>query len=348
MANLHDRSCKRRGKLGAHYMNTSLDCIPCIIRQALEAARLVSTDAADHEKTLRAVLRWTGEMDLNLSPPFIAQRIHRFLRDLTNIQDPYRVAKDAQNRMALALFPDLKIQVANAADPLIMALRLALAGNNIDMGVFRDVNESMVQASIHQALTEPFAGDAEAFRSAVAQAGYILYLADNAGEIVFDRLLIEQLAPARVTVAVRGAPVINDATISDARTIGLCDVVEVIGNGSDAPGTLLDSCSPEFQRCFAQADLVIAKGQGNFETLSDFPGNIIFLFKAKCPVIANYAQVPLGAGVLRGPEVRGIHIGTSRGLVDTTIKELPIGRTGRSVQCQQPKDKADDGCSTWC
>jgi len=206
--------------------------------------------------------------------------------------------KDHQNRMALALLPKMKTEIEGATDPLIMALRLAIAGNVIDMGANGDVTESGVRESISQALTKPFAGEQSGFRKAIAEAQSILYLADNAGEIAFDRLLIEQLSPARVTVAVRGAPTINDATMADARAVGLHEIVEIIDNGSDAPGTLLDDCSQEFKRRFTEADLILAKVQGNFETLSDEPDNIIFLFKAKCPVIAEHVRVPLGTHVL--------------------------------------------------
>ena len=134
----------------------------------------------------------------------------------------------------------------------------------------------------------------ERLRRRVQETKSILYLADNAGEIVFDRLLIEQLPRDRVTVAVKGGPVINDATREDAEAAGLIDLVEVIDNGSDAPGTILEQCSPSFQRRFAEADLVIAKGQGNYETLNDVPREVFFLLKVKCPVIARDIACDLG------------------------------------------------------
>ncbi|MBN2451771.1 MAG: DUF89 family protein, partial [Lentisphaeria bacterium] len=124
------------------------------------------------------------------------------------------------------------------------------------------------------------------------------YLADNAGEIVLDRLLVDELPAGRVTVAVRGGPILNDATLDDARQAGLCDRVEVIDNGSDAPGTILADCSPKFRRRFAAADLILAKGQGNFETLSEVAAPLCFLLKVKCPVIAGHTGLPLGTQVL--------------------------------------------------
>lgn len=279
-------------------MRTYLDCIPCFIRQTLEAVQLVSSDASLHESVLRQVLRWAAEMDMSQSPPAMGQRIHRLIRTLTNNDDPYQLAKAQQNLMALHLLDSFKTQLETATDPLDMAVRLAIAGNVMDLGLKGNITESEVRATIYQALATPLVGEPEAFKKAVARAQRILYLTDNAGEIAFDGLLIQQIGPARVTVAVRGRPILNDATLEDARAVGLHHVVELMDNGSDAPGTLLGDCSQEFRRRFYQADLIIAKGQGNYETLSQEPGPIFFLFKAKCPVIARHVAVPLGTHLL--------------------------------------------------
>jgi uncharacterized protein with ATP-grasp and redox domains len=141
------------------------------------------------------------------------------------------------------------------------------------------------------------------FRQAVNDAREILYIADNAGEIVFDRLLIERLPIEKVTVAVKGSPVINDVTMEDALVAGLPRIVEVIDNGSDAPGTILESCSGYFQERFEKADLVIAKGQGNYETLSDIDKNIFFILKAKCPVIARDIGCEVGQMIFQKTKV---------------------------------------------
>lgn len=295
-------------------MKTSLDCIPCFVRQALNAARMVSADPAVHGRIVREALLWVGEMDMDQPPPLLGQRIRRRLREMTGVEDPYRAAKDHQNQMAQNLLLELRTEIEAASNPLAMAVRLAIAGNVIDMGANGDVTEAGVRQAIRHALAEPFSGDWEAFCQAAASARRILYLADNAGEIVFDRLLIGQLGPGRVTLAVRGAPVLNDATLADARAVGLHEIVEVIDNGSDIAGTMLNECSQGFLKRFSEADMIIAKGQGNFETLSDEPRNIFFLFKAKCSVIAAHAGVPLGSHVLARsrtgclkatPEMRG-------------------------------------------
>ncbi|MBN2116422.1 MAG: DUF89 family protein [Anaerolineales bacterium] len=284
-------------------MRTSLDCIPCILRQSLDAARLVSADKAVHEQVLREVLHWVSEMDLRQSPPEMAQRIHRRLREITNVDDPYRRAKDRLNRLAIELIPGFRTVIESADDPLLMAARLAIAGNAMDMGVNGNLTEADVRQAMDRALTEPFFGEMERFRQAVREARSILYLADNAGEIAFDRLLVEQLSPKRVTVVVRGVPVINDATLPDAHAVGMDEVAEVMDNGSDAPGTLLSDCHEEFRRRFAEADLIVAKGQGNYESLSDEPGNLYYLFKVKCPVIADRIRQPVGTQIL----VRAAH-----------------------------------------
>ncbi|MCU0858884.1 MAG: ARMT1-like domain-containing protein, partial [Pontiellaceae bacterium] len=238
-------------------MKTSLDCTPCFVRQTLDAARKVTDDPAVHEQILREVLRWMSEMDLHLSPPGLAQRIHRRLRELTGVADPYRQEKDQHNQMALHLLPGLRAQVAASDDPLMTAANLAIAGNIIDLGAKSGLNEDDIHDALQHAAEQPLRGDLEFFRNEVAQAKTVLYLADNCGEIVFDTLLIEQIGPEKVTLAVRGIPVINDATLEDAVTAGLDQLVPVIGNGSDAPGTLIEDCSAEFRQTFDAADLIV-------------------------------------------------------------------------------------------
>jgi len=279
-------------------MNTSVDCLPCIFRQTLDAVRRVSDDPAICERTVREVAGWICTADLRQPPPVMAQRLHGFLRGLTGIADPYAEAKARDNALALSLLPELRERLGKAEDPLYLAVRLAIAGNLIDLGPKSSVSAEEVVRSIRQVEEAPFSGDFEEFRRAAATARDILYLADNAGEIVLDRLLIERLDPSWVTVAVRGAPVINDATTDDARAAGLTELVSVISNGSDVPGTLLEACSAVFRERFARADLIIAKGQGNFETLSGASRDICFLFKVKCPVIAAEVGLPLGTQAL--------------------------------------------------
>ena len=280
-------------------MRTFFECIPCFVRQGLDSVRMVTDDEAVHEQLLREVLRAASEMDLRRSPPEMGQYVHRLIRELTGRDDPYRDVKDRFNRAALEIYPRLKARVEDSSNPLETAVRLAIAGNVIDLGVNSRVEEQDVREAIDHALNASLDGDVEAFGEAVWGARDTLYLADNAGEIVFDRLLIEQLPPEKVTVAVKGSPVINDATMTDAEATGLTGLVEVIDNGSDGPGTILEDCSEAFRRRFDRAGLVIAKGQGNYETLSAAEKDIFFLLKAKCPVIARDLGCQVGSLVLR-------------------------------------------------
>jgi uncharacterized protein with ATP-grasp and redox domains len=281
-------------------MRIYLDCISCFIRQALDAARLATDDEQIHKKVVREVLRLAVELDMSQSPPAIGQQIHRLIRNLVGQDDPYRKIKSRFNNLALKLYPDLRKQIVNSNNRLETSVRLAIAGNIIDCGVNGSVNESDLNKAISESLTADFdSRQLQSFQDTIEQAEEILYLADNAGEIVFDRLLIEQLPCEKITVVVKGRPVINDATMEDAMAAGLPRIVEVIDNGSDGPGTILESCSQTFRSRFEDADLIIAKGQGNYETLSDVEKNIIFILKAKCPVIAKDLGCEVGEMILR-------------------------------------------------
>lgn len=279
-------------------MKTSYDCIPCFVRQALDAVRLATPDETIHESVLREVLGSMSGMDLSKSPPVMGQFIHRIIRKSSGSDDPYKSVKDRFNAFALDLYPGLKKKIAASPDRFETAVRLAIAGNIIDFGARANVDPATVSQAIEAGLSRPLFGDISHFHKAVQSAQHILYLTDNSGEIVFDRLLLEQLPTHRVTVAVRGRPVINDATIADASDAGLVGMVRVIDNGSDAPGTVLEDCSPEFTRIFQQADLIIAKGQGNYETLSGSTRPVFFLLKAKCPMIADHIGCEIGDTVL--------------------------------------------------
>ena len=280
-------------------MKTYFDCIPCLVRQALDSVRFTTDDENTVEQVMREVLCLACKMDLRQSPPAMAQKIHRAIRKLTGVQDPYLQTKNRFNKLALQMYPELKERVETSAEPFETAVRLAIAGNIIDLGVKTGLAESEVEKNITRSLTDPLDTEAvQEFSKATARAKDILYLADNAGEIVFDRLLIEQLPYENITFVVKARPVINDATMEDAQIAGLTDIVDVIDNGSDAPGTILETCSETFRRRFDKSDLVIAKGQGNYETLSDVDKNIFFILRAKCPVIARHLGCEIGNLVL--------------------------------------------------
>ena len=279
-------------------MKTTLECLPCLVRQAFEASRIVDGDADLRERIMREALVITAAADLSGSPLPVVQRMQRRIRELAGDEDPFGELKRHSNEAALAMLPSLAERVRTAPDPLTAAIRVAIAGNTIDVGASGTRSTECIEEAIDGSHDQPFHGDVEAFRRALADADSILYLADNAGEIVFDALLAEQLPAGRVTFAVRGAPVLNDATLADAEVAGLGRFGEVVSNGSDAPGTLLSDCTPDFRARFAAADLIIAKGQGNYESLSDEPADIFFLFTVKCPVVAALTGLDRGTQAL--------------------------------------------------
>jgi uncharacterized protein with ATP-grasp and redox domains len=237
--------------------------------------------------------------------------IHRLIRNLTGNDDPYRAVKEHSNNLALGILPDLRAKVMRSSDPFRAAVQMAAYGNVLDLGVRSELEDFHINEAIARAMTTPFDADTAELSDAVSKAERILYLADNAGEIVFDRLLIELLPEEKVTVAVRGRPVINDATMADAEAVGLTERVEVIDNGTDIPGTILAECSDFFRSRFERADLVISKGQGNYETLSDVEKDIFFLLKAKCPVVAMDLDAELDGVVLRRSKYAVQEIGVS-------------------------------------
>ena len=299
-------------------MHTYLDCVPCFVRQALDSARLVTKDDQKHQLLLREILKQIAKMDLSQPPPAMARRIHKSIRKFTGIKDPYAKIKKQSNEFALTLYPKLKRIVNSSKKPFLTAVQLAIAGNIIDFGV-HSAKMEIDRKQIHDSIENALKSDIDLriineFKKRIKDADSILYLADNAGEIVFDRILIEEMPLEKITVAVKGHPIINDATIDDAKASGIFDMVKVIENGSDAPGTILNLCSASFRKEFERADLIISKGQGNYETLSSIQKNIFFLFKSKCPVISNHIGMEIGkAVILRNREEHELHKHRSKG-----------------------------------
>jgi uncharacterized protein with ATP-grasp and redox domains len=283
-------------------MRMYLDCYPCFLRQGLEAARLLGADESRQKLVLDRVLDMLSQVELSSRPPQIADQVHRLVRLLLGDGDPYRTFKEATTREALALYPRLKRLLSEAEDQLGTAVRLSIAGNVIDAGPGQS---GEIRAAVERVLSLPLPSEEmDALRRALAGAPEVLYLADNAGETVFDRLLIESLR-VPVVYAVKGGPVLNDATLQDARAAGLHRVAQLLSTGSDSPGTILERCSEEFLAAYRKAGLILAKGQANYETLSEEGPRLFFLVQAKCVVIAADLDVPVGSIVLRQGGPRG-------------------------------------------
>jgi uncharacterized protein with ATP-grasp and redox domains len=278
-------------------MKTAFECIPCFVRQAFEAVEMSVGNGEVREPLMRRLLHEIAEADWSVMPVTVAQRMQRIVREVTGVADPYRALKDRMNHTALELLPALSEAMRHQHNPQEAVVRLAVAGNLLDAGSKNRLDPHELEDHLKTIWDLPLAGDPADLFAAAAEADQILYLADNAGEIVFDKLLIEALPTGKTTVAVRGTPVINDATLEDAKVAGIDKVATVITNGSDIPGTLIDECSDSFRKQFDQADLIISKGQGNYETLSESTRNIYFLLTVKCPVIGQDIGAPVGTMV---------------------------------------------------
>ncbi|MFH1825731.1 MAG: ARMT1-like domain-containing protein [bacterium] len=280
-------------------MRSFYECIPCVIRQTREILQRNVKNQKKQKQILRAVIRKLNSVDLKtVNPPELTKLAHSLIHRLTGIDDFYIAVKKQSNREALALYPSLKKVVSRSLDPLAMAIRIAIAGNIIDYGALAEFD---VKKTIKEALTQDFAVfDYKQFKQDLKNGSLLLYIGDNAGEIVFDKLLIEKLGKQiTVVFAVKSKPVLNDVLMADAKMVGLDKVCRVIKSGSDFAGTDPKKTTKEFKKLFQKADIIIAKGQGNFETLDQEKKNIYFLLKMKCPCLAIATGYKKGDIVLK-------------------------------------------------
>jgi uncharacterized protein with ATP-grasp and redox domains len=278
-------------------MKTYLDCFPCFLDQALRAGRIVTSD----EKKIKEILDEVGELlrhiPLESTPPESGRLIYKKVREISGNPDPYKTIKKESTEKALRLYASLKEQVEKAEDRLLAAIKIAIAGNVIDFGARGNLH---IETEIKEGLEREFAiCDYKAFEKALNGTDTVLYLGDNAGECVFDRILVEEMKKPVIYV-VRGAPVINDAVYDDALQAGIDKVASILPSGTDAPGTILPTCSEEFKEVYERSEFIVSKGQGNYEALSDECRPIFFLLKAKCHVIAKDIGVNKGDIVLKG------------------------------------------------
>jgi len=278
-------------------MKIYLDCYPCFIKQAIQAGKFVTDDEQIIKEIVDGVAEMLPDLPPGISPPEIGDDIHRHVREVTGIRDPYRKAKDTNIEEAKQLSPELRQIVESSDNRLLTAAKIAIAGNIIDYGTLRKFN---IAQEIHSLIEQDLGiNHFEEFRKAISEADSVLYLGDNAGESVLDRILIEEIK-APVTYVVRDIPVLNDVTHDDAIASGIRDVAEIVSSGTSAPGTVLKTCNDDFLEMFRNADVVISKGQGNYEALSGVDRPIFFLLRAKCPVVAEDLGVKDGDLILKG------------------------------------------------
>ena len=272
-------------------MKISSACIPCLARQLIEISEESTQSLADEQKIIKAGLKILGSLEFNQTAPEIAYEIHQVAKKITQIQDPYKNLKKEYNLIAQKIYDRIIEEkwMEKAEDKFDLACRLAIAGNIIDFSVCLNLTEKEILDSVEKSIETPLWGKGtQSLQKAILSANQILFIADNAGEIIFDKFLLDQLPLEKVIFAVKGQAIVNDATLEDAQVAGITKKVKVIDNGFGAQGTILSRCSESFLNYFERADLIISKGQANYETLSDRQDkNIFYLMRAKCSVIAN-------------------------------------------------------------
>lgn len=273
-------------------MKSSLHCLPCFLQQTIKAAQLSTSDPVLQRRILDKIAELLPSLDLEKTPPENSIPVYETIAMMSGCADPFWDLKKKSTAFALEMVDDVNKSIVTSSDPLYTAIIFSIAGNIIDYGSQQDFD---ADSALNKCLHTPLAiNDYQDLHHDIAKSNLLLYLGDNAGEIVFDALVIETLKQVYPTLeivfAVKENPIINDALMDDAIESGLTEICHVITNGTGCPGTPLDDCSTEFQDFFTKADLIISKGQGNYETLSETQAPIYFLLTVKCPIVASHLQ----------------------------------------------------------
>lgn len=264
------------------------ECIPCFINQGLNAVKKLKLPKEKELEIAKRCLKLLSQFeDFDQSPAYYAYFIQQIVKEIAQTEDPFKEMKKLANETALRMLEEVRKDYEKASDKLAFSLKLSAIGNYIDFAV-KGVFD--VEREVKGLLNDEFTiFDYEIFKEKLKEATSVLIIGDNAGEIVFDKLLVETLKDLgkEVIYSVKGKPILNDATVEDAVEVSMTSLCKVIHNGSDKVGTWLEDCSEEFKKHFYEADVVISKGQANFETLSEVERDIFFLLVAKCSPIAS-------------------------------------------------------------
>lgn len=278
-------------------MKATADCIPCIENFVLRTAKQVSEDDWLQRKILLETMDVLRNASYDRSPAEICYDVERAAAKMLGTADPYRSLKKKLNKLSMPVAVKAEKTVQDADDPLHTSLLFACAANTLDVAV---LSASTPQDVIEFAKTRSFEPDNyDQLKEELETARSVLYILDNAGEIAFDKLVVQQLLDKDVTCVVRKSPIFNDATREDAQEVSLASICSVTDPGTDALGLPLDLCSSKFKMVFDNSDVIIAKGMANFETLEGVTSkSVYFLLVAKCPVVAGLLGVKVGGMVL--------------------------------------------------
>lgn len=272
-------------------MKTELTCIQCLAGNVIHAAEMMTSDPEVREEMIRHMLHKLAEFDYRRPPTAMAREILKYASARTGVTDPYMKQKDESTRLAKMMLKRFMEETDHDFGDFETLVRLAIAGNIIDFGVNNSLNMDYASSVIGEAFRKRI--DMDALRkaeSAMNSAKRILYLLDNCGEAVFDSLLVKKYS-GKITLSVKGLPILNDVTRRELKDSGFDGFpAKVVDTGDCTPGVSLKDSSEEFLQAYRECDLIVSKGQGNFETLIDTDKPAVFLFMAKCGIVAEYLK----------------------------------------------------------
>lgn len=277
-------------------MKSELECLTCILRQGVTTTRLTRAEPKRQLQAVRKILHYLHTIkDLSVSPAELSTPAYRIVKEITGTADPYYELKLKSSRHTKNHLEEIMEIIRKSTHPLWTAGHLAVIGNTIDFGIF-EADDINIERDLITFLRQPLAiDDFQKFEKMLSGKKEILYICDNAGEIYFDYFFSREILRAfkhlNIFFVVRSFPVINDATLQEAREAGLDTVGTILTTGNDEIGLPLDKVNPDIMKIWERKPLIISKGQGNFETLNQYKGDIFFLLKAKCPIVARELEV---------------------------------------------------------
>jgi uncharacterized protein with ATP-grasp and redox domains len=274
-------------------MKTSLMCMECNIKQVVKVSKFLGVDPLLQEQVSQKVFQHLSSVTFDDFNPLVMGKTFDIIKQVYESEDPYFDIKKDFNDLILSLYPSLKQRVTESKNPLDEALKLALLGNVIDFGARHTfTKESLIKQIEHASKIHFTINHSEMLFDQLRHAKTLFYIGDNAGEIIFDKLFIETIKEffpnVNVTFGVRGGPILNDVTMKEATYVKMDEVTHILSSGVAYPGTVVTKCNQDFQQAFLESDVVISKGQGNFEGLSDEQRpHLYFLLLAKCTYVAD-------------------------------------------------------------
>lgn len=280
--------------IGGKLVDIYFECLPCLLRQALEASRLATDDIELQKEIMKQAALSISDYQSYQYAPEIGRVLHNIVKNTTGVSDPYEDIKEKSIKAAEELYHYLKMFLYKKQDRIYWALKISATGNIIDAAINCGANVdnlSCIESEIEKEFT---ICDVEYFKSKLQTCKKLLIIGDNSGETIFDRVLIEDMLNHNITYAVRSEAIINDVTLKDAIDSKLDTCTTIVSTGCNAPGLIIEECTDDFKRIYYEADIVISKGQGNYETLSGQSREIFFLLKAKCSVLADLLGVNVG------------------------------------------------------